>query len=52
MTAAVEVNDVARSFGRVQALGGVDLSVAQGEFFGLLGPTAPARRRSSRSSRG
>jgi ABC-type sugar transport system ATPase subunit len=31
MTAAVEVQDVARRFGRVQALAGVSLSVAQGE---------------------
>ena len=35
---AVEVVGVARRFGLVQALAGVDLSVAQGEFFGLLGP--------------
>jgi ABC-2 type transport system ATP-binding protein len=43
MTAAVEVEDVARRFGRVQALDGVDLSVAQGEFFGLLGPNGAGK---------
>jgi ABC-2 type transport system ATP-binding protein len=43
MNAAVEVDDVARSFGRVQALDGVDLSVAQGEFFGLLGPNGAGK---------
>ena len=40
---AVEVKDVARRFGRVQALDGVDLSVAQGEFFGLLGPNGAGK---------
>jgi ABC-2 type transport system ATP-binding protein len=43
MTAAVEVQDVARRFGRVQALAGVSLSVAQGEFFGLLGPNGAGK---------
>ena len=38
MTFAVEVVDVARRFDSVQALAGVDLTVARGEFFGLLGP--------------
>ncbi len=40
---AVEVRDVARRFGRVQALDGVDLTVAQGEFFGLLGPNGAGK---------
>jgi ABC-2 type transport system ATP-binding protein len=43
MIAAVEVQDVARRFGRVQALGGVSLSVPQGEFFGLLGPNGAGK---------
>ena len=43
MNAAVEVRDVARSFGQVQALDGIDLSVAQGEFFGLLGPNGAGK---------
>src|SRR5213592_3320088 len=43
MTAAVEVVDIARCFGSVQALAGIDLSVAQGEFFGLLGPNGAGK---------
>ena len=43
MTAAVEVTDVARRFGSVQALCGVDLVVAPGEFFGLLGPNGAGK---------
>jgi ABC-2 type transport system ATP-binding protein len=43
LTVPVEVDDVARRFGRVQALDGVDLSVAQGEFFGLLGPNGAGK---------
>ncbi|HEX2679381.1 MAG TPA: ABC transporter ATP-binding protein [Polyangiales bacterium] len=43
MTAAVEVVDVARRFGAVHALLGVDLTVAQGEFFGLLGPNGAGK---------
>jgi ABC-2 type transport system ATP-binding protein len=38
VTAAVEVVNVARRFGAVQALDGVSLTVGEGEFFGLLGP--------------
>jgi ABC-2 type transport system ATP-binding protein len=43
MTAAVEVVDIARRFGSVQALAGIDLSVAEGEFFGLLGPNGAGK---------
>jgi len=43
MPPAVEVVNVARRFGAVQALGGVDLVVAQGEFFGLLGPNGAGK---------
>jgi len=42
-TNAVEVVDVARRFGAVHALLGVDLTVAQGEFFGLLGPNGAGK---------
>jgi ABC-2 type transport system ATP-binding protein len=43
VTAAVEVLDVARRFGSVQALAGVDLVVEPGEFFGLLGPNGAGK---------
>src|SRR3989442_15579066 len=43
MPAAVEVVGVARRFGAVQALAGVDLVVAEGEFFGLLGPNGAGK---------
>jgi len=41
--AAVEVVNVARRFGSVQALAGIDLTVAEGEFFGLLGPNGAGK---------
>ena len=43
MTPAVEVVRVARRFGRVEALAGIDLAVGQGEFFGLLGPNGAGK---------
>jgi ABC-2 type transport system ATP-binding protein len=43
MTPAVEIIDVARRFGAVQALAGVDLLVEPGEFFGLLGPNGAGK---------
>ena len=43
MIPAVEVSEVARRFGNVQALAGVDLRVEQGEFFGLLGPNGAGK---------
>src|SRR5262252_42139 len=43
MIPAVEIVDVARRFGAVQALAGVDLTVERGEFFGLLGPNGAGK---------
>jgi ABC-2 type transport system ATP-binding protein len=43
MTPAIEIVDVARRFGEVQALAGVDLAVEPGEFFGLLGPNGAGK---------
>jgi ABC-2 type transport system ATP-binding protein len=43
MTNAIEIRGLAKRFGGVQALDGVDLTVAQGEFFGLLGPNGAGK---------
>ena len=43
MPPAVQAVNVARRFGTVQALAGVDLEVAEGEFFGLLGPNGAGK---------
>jgi ABC-2 type transport system ATP-binding protein len=43
MTAAIELRDVHKRFGELQALAGIDLDVRQGEFFGLLGPNGAGK---------
>jgi ABC-2 type transport system ATP-binding protein len=43
LTAAVEVRDLAKRFGTVQALAGISLQVEQGEFFALLGPNGAGK---------
>jgi ABC-2 type transport system ATP-binding protein len=43
VTLAVEIDGLARRFGDVDALAGVDLAVQPGEFFGLLGPNGAGK---------
>ena len=43
MIPAIRIQQVAKRYGALQALGGVDLEVAQGEFFGLLGPNGAGK---------
>lgn len=38
MTAAIEITGLTKRYGRMTALDSVDLSVGQGELFGLIGP--------------
>lgn len=43
MTPAIRIHQVAKRYGTLQALGGVDLEIGQGEFFGLLGPNGAGK---------
>jgi ABC-2 type transport system ATP-binding protein len=43
MTAAIEIREVHKSFGPLQALAGIDLEIPRGEFFGLLGPNGAGK---------
>ena len=43
MIPAIQIQQVHKRFGAVQALSGIDLEVAQGEFFGLLGPNGAGK---------
>jgi ABC-2 type transport system ATP-binding protein len=40
---SIEVRDVRKRFGNVQALAGVDLDIFEGEFFALLGPNGAGK---------
>ena len=41
--AAIEVRQVCKCFGALQALAGIDLEIGEGEFFGLLGPNGAGK---------
>jgi len=43
MHPAIRIEGVAKRFGSVQALDGIDLDIAPGEFFGLLGPNGAGK---------
>ena len=43
MTAAIEVKGLAKSYGEVEAVRGVDFEVARGEVFGFLGPNGAGK---------
>jgi ABC-2 type transport system ATP-binding protein len=43
MTPAIKLEQVHKSFGALHALQGIDLSIAQGEFFALLGPNGAGK---------
>ena len=42
MTAAVELTSITKRFGDVTAVDHVDLAIADGEFFAMLGPSGLA----------
>ena len=42
-TPAIRIRQVAKRYGDLQALAGVDLEIQQGEFFGLLGPNGAGK---------
>ena len=43
MTAVVQVKDLRKSYGEVEAVRGIDLEVEQGEIFGFLGPNGAGK---------
>ena len=47
---ALSIQGLTKSYGRVQALRGVDLEVGQGEIFGFLGPNGAGKTTTIRLS--
>jgi len=43
MNSAIEIRNVKKRYGALEALAGVDLDIPQGEFFGLLGPNGAGK---------
>ena len=44
MSALLEVNNISKRFGGLQAVDRLSLTVNEGEILGLIGQTAPANR--------
>ncbi|HEY1615981.1 MAG TPA: ATP-binding cassette domain-containing protein, partial [Streptosporangiaceae bacterium] len=42
-TAAVEAAGLVKTFGQLRAVDGIDLSIRQGEIFGVLGPNGAGK---------
>src|SRR3954469_25452697 len=42
-TPAIELTGLRKSFGAVEAVAGIDLSIADGEFFSMLGPSGSGK---------
>jgi ABC-2 type transport system ATP-binding protein len=40
---AIQISNVEKSYGSLKALGGVSLTIEEGEFFGLLGPNGAGK---------
>ena len=43
MTAALEINDLSKTYERDEAVRGISFSIAEGEIFGLLGPNGAGK---------
>jgi putative spermidine/putrescine transport system ATP-binding protein len=43
MTSAIRFSGVSRHYGDVKAVDGVDLNIAEGEFFAMLGPSGSGK---------
>ena len=43
MSSFIEIKDLRKTFGRIQALNGVDLEIQEGEIFGILGPNGAGK---------
>jgi ABC-2 type transport system ATP-binding protein len=50
-TAAVELRGVYRRFGRTMVLAGLDLTVGEGQLYGLIGPNGAGKATSLRVGR-
>ena len=43
MIPAIQIENITKAYGDLQALAGISLEVQQGEFFGLLGPNGAGK---------